>query len=194
MIPYLTIENIKIKKDQEIANELGKYFSQVGKNYAKKAGISKTGIDEYLMKIRMNQNSIFLLPTTQEEIKRLIEKLPNKTSSGYDRINNIVLKEIKEIICVPLASLFNRSLSEGKFPNCMKLAEIIPLYKGGNTSAPSNYRPISLLVTVSKLLEKIMYKRVYQFLVETNQLYSSQYGFRSQHSCDHAINELLVPS
>ena len=191
VIPYLTIDNIKIKKDQEIANELGKYFSQVGKNYARKVGASKTGIDDYLMRIRMCQKSIFLVPTTQEEIKRLIEKLPNKTSSGYDRINNIVLKELKEIICVPLTSLFNRSLAEGKFPNCMKLAEIVPLHKGGNTSAPNNYRPISLLITVSKLLEKIMYKRVYQFLVETNQLYSSQYGFRSQHSCDHAINELL---
>ena len=139
----------------------------------------------------MCQDSIFLAPTNQEEIKRLIEKLPNKTSSGYDRINNIILKELKDIISVPLVQLFNRSLLEGKFPDCMKLAEIVPLHKGGATSAPNNYRPISLLVTVSKLLEKIMYRRVYKFLTDTNQLYSSQYGFRSNHSCDHAINELL---
>ena len=98
---------------------------------------------------------------------------------------------MKDIICTPLANLFNRSLTEGKFPSCMKLAEIVPLHKGGPPNVPNNYRPISLLITVSKLLEKIMYKRVYNFLSDTNQLYSSQYGFRSQHSCDHAINELL---
>ena len=188
VIPHLTIEAIKITQDREIANELGKYFSQVGKNYANKVGPPKTGIDEYLSKIRMCQDSIFLVPTNHEEVRRLIEKLPNKTSSGYDRINNIILKELKDIICIPLAKLFNRSLTEGKFPNCMKLAEIVLLHKGGMTNLPNNYRPISLLMTMSKLLEKIMYKRVYKFLMDTNQLYSSQYGFRSQHSCDHAIN------
>ena len=102
-----------------------------------------------------------------------------------------ILKEIVDSICSPLASLCNRSLAEGKFPECMKLAEIVPLHKGGKTTLPNNYRPISLLITTSKLLEKIMYKRVYNFLSETNQFYSSQYGFRSRHSCDQAINELL---
>ena len=191
VIPYLTIENIKIVGDQEIANELGKYFSQVGKKFANKVGASKKNIDEYLEKIRMCKSSIFLTPTSPLEIKRLIEKLPRKTSLGYDRISNIILKEIVDNICSPLASLCNRSLAEGKFPDCMKLAEIVPLHKGGKTTVPNNYRPISLLITISKLLEKIMYKRVYNFLSETNQFYSSQYGFRSRHSCDHAINELL---
>ena len=156
-----------------------------------KVGPPKTGIDDYLRKIRMCQDSIFLAPTTGEEIRRLIEKLPNKTSSSYDRINNIILKELKDIICLPVAKFFNRSMTEGKFPECMKLAEVVPLHKGGKTNIPNNYRPISLLMTLSKILEKIMYKRVYTFLIDTNQLYSSQYGFRSQHSCDHAINELL---
>ena len=191
MIPYLTLEKIKITQNQDIANQLGKYFSQVGKTFARKVGQSKTSIDEYLRKIRMCQESIFLTPTSIEETKRLIEKLPNKTSAGYDRINNLVLKELKDVICQPLTKLFNRSLVEGKFPDCMKLAEVVPLHKGGKTNLPNNYRSISLLITISKLLEKIMYKRVYNFLTKTNQLYSSQYGFRSQHSCDHAINELL---
>ena len=158
VIPYLTIENIQIVENQAIANELGKYFSRVGKQFASKVGPSKRNIDEYLEKIRMCQTSIFLTPTSETEIKRLIEKLPNKTSSGYDRINNIILKEIVDSISSPLASLCNRSLSEGKFPECMKLAEVVPLHKGGKTTIPNNYRPISLLITISKLLEKIMYK------------------------------------
>ena len=191
MIPYLTTEKIRITKDQEIADQLGKYFSQVGKTFARKVGPSKTSIDSYLERIRLCQKSIFLNPTSEDEVKRLIEQLPHKTSSGYDRISNIILKELKDIISYPLQRLFNRSLLEGKFPDCMKLAEVIPLHKGGKTYLSSNYRPISLLLTISKILEKIMYKRVYKFLDDTNQLYSSQYGFRSQHSCDQAINELL---
>ena len=73
----------------------------------------------------------------------------------------------------------------------MKLAEVIPLYKKGNPHHTENYRPISLLITLSKVLEKIIYSRVYTFLKETGQIYRSQYGFRHKHSCKHAIAELV---
>ena len=73
----------------------------------------------------------------------------------------------------------------------MKNAEVIPLYKNKEKDLCINYRPILLLMTMSKLLEKIVYKRTYDFLVTTGQLYSSQYGFRSKHSCENAISELV---
>ena len=73
----------------------------------------------------------------------------------------------------------------------MKKAEVVPLYKGGDRLTASNYRPISLLLTISKLLEKLVYKRVYNFLTDCNQIYQSQYGFRSNHSCEQAVSELL---
>ena len=73
----------------------------------------------------------------------------------------------------------------------MKLAEVVPLYKGKSRLEPGNYRPISLLPTISKILEKIMYKRTYNFLTENNQFYHSQYGFRVKHSCEHAIGDLI---
>ena len=87
--------------------------------------------------------------------------------------------------------IFNESLNNGIFPEIMKLAEVVPLHKGKEKSEKSNYRPISLLLTISKILEKIMYARTYSFLIETNQLYQSQYGFRKRHSCEHAIGELV---
>ena len=80
---------------------------------------------------------------------------------------------------------------EGKFPDMMKLAEIVPLYKSKEMYLLNNYRPISLLITISKLLEKIMYARTYSFLQTTGQLYESQYGFRKGHSCEYAISELI---
>ena len=72
----------------------------------------------------------------------------------------------------------------------MKIAEIIPLYKGKKWDEVVNYRPISLLMTISKLLEKIIYICVYSFLEDHNILYDSQYGFRSKRSCNQAITEL----
>ena len=73
----------------------------------------------------------------------------------------------------------------------MKAADVSPLHKNKERHVVTNYRPISLLITISKILEKEVYSRVYNFLVETDQLYQSQYGFRSGHSCQNAISELI---
>ena len=73
----------------------------------------------------------------------------------------------------------------------MKKADVVPLYKANDQQETNNYRPISLLLTLSKLLEKIMYKRTYSFLETNNQIYKSQYGFRTSHSCENAICELV---
>ena len=73
----------------------------------------------------------------------------------------------------------------------MKLADVFPLHKGKEKFLPTNYRPISLLLTISKELEKLIYTRTYSFLNECNQLYVSQYGFRNNHSCENAVSELV---
>ena len=87
----------------------------------------------------------------------MVENLPNKSSSGWDDINNVLLKEIADPIIAPLVDLFNESISKGEFPECMKLAEVVPLHKGKEMYLADNYRPISLLLTLSKMLEKIVY-------------------------------------
>ena len=134
---------------------------------------------------------VFLSPTNCADITQLISNLPNKTSSRHDQLNNKLLKEIKTELAVPLSIIFNYSLSTGCFPTKMKYAEVVPLYKSKSKLEPSNYRPISLLITISKILEKKMYSRTYKFLDENNQIYRSQYGFRAKHSCEHAIGELV---
>ena len=130
-------------------------------------------------------------PTNRSEIVSLIHKLPNKTSTGYDDISNVMLKELHTSIVDPLTLIFNKSLAEGCFPDMMELADVVPLYKSKEHYLTNNYRPISLLITVFKLLEKIMYTRTYTFLTATNQLYTGQYGFRKHHSCENAICELV---
>ena len=130
-------------------------------------------------------------PTNKTEIERLIEKLPNKKSRGHDDISNLLLKKIKSSISYPLEIIFNKSLLEGSFPEMMKQADVTPLHKSKEKYMVNNYRPISLLLTISKVLEKIVYTRTYNFLCNSNQLYQSQYGFRTEHSCENAICELV---
>ena len=76
-------------------------------------------------------------------------------------------------------------------PNIMKIADVIPLHKSKSKEETNNFRPISLLITMSKILEKVIHKHTYNFLEKTDQIFKSQYGFRSKHSCELAVNELL---
>ena len=103
----------------------------------------------------------------------------------------MLLKQIFSCIEVPLHSIINRSLLEGCFPSSMKIVEVIPLFKNKDRKLCTNYRPISLLLTISKILEKIVYSRTYDFLNNTHQIFDSQYGFQKKHSCEHAIQELI---
>ena len=116
--------------------------------------------------------------------------MPHKVSYGHDRISNSMLKNLCTSISYPLQVIFNQSIDQGVFPSKMKLAEVIPLHKGKEHDQVINYRPISLLITISKLLEKIIYKRVYKFLDAPSILFDSQYGFRTKQSCSQAIAEL----
>ena len=86
--------------------------------------------------------------------------------------------------------IFNLSPKSGIFPQNMKLAEILPLYKKGERYYMEYYRPISLLITVSKLLEECIYSRIYRFLDKHNIFYEKQYGFHSKNSCEQAIQDL----
>ena len=94
----------------------------------------------------------------------MIVSLLYKTSSGHDGISNILLKALNEIISYPLSILFNQSLNQGVFPDLMKHAEVIPLYKGQQQDLVINYHPISLLMTISKLLENLCIVECTNFL------------------------------
>ena len=106
-------------------------------------------------------------------------------------INNKLLKTIKDEVSKPLEIIYNLSVKYGIFNDEMKLAEVVPLYKEKSRLDAGNYQPISLLITLSKILEKILYARTYNFLNDNNQIYYSNYGFRAKHSCENVISELV---
>ena len=191
LIDSLKIDNIEYYDSSSISNNLCKYFATVGENLSAKIPKPKKTIASYLSKIQRNNNSLFLTPTSPLEISKLIDNLPQKHSSGNDNISNIILKRLKPCLLEPITIIFNESVTTGTFPSRKKSADIFPLFKSKERNLPTNYQPISLLLTISKLLEKIIYKRTYSFLSSTNQLYHSQYSFRNNHSCKNAVSELI---
>ena len=190
-IDYLCVNGIKEYTGEQIANTLARYFANVGETFANKVPKSSQSISNYLELLQKNSESLFFAPCSTEEIRKIIASLPAKRSCGSDNISNVLLKEIAPILCKPLSIITNQSMHTGIFPDLMKLAEVVPLYKSKSRENETNYRPISLPTTMSKVVEKVVYERVYQFLVKTGQICETQYGFRPKHSCEHAIAQVI---
>ena len=150
-IDYLRIDGIKEYDAKRILNSLAKYFSNVGRQFAEKILKPRKSIDLYLKKLQSNHKSLYLDLCNATEVKELINMLPLKNSHGHDNISNIMLKTIVNEIVAPLVMLINQSMSQGQFPMMMKLTEVVPLFKSKDRSKETNYRPISLLTTMSKI-------------------------------------------
>ena len=116
--------------------------------------------------------------------------MTNGKAVGPYSIPIFVLKILSEHKAAPLCDIINYSFSNGIFPDMMKLAKVIPLYKKNSPEDPSNYRPISLLSVFSKITEKLMHTRFYNFLEQHNVLYLLQFGFRRKNSTLHALISL----
>ena len=98
---------------------------------------------------------------------------------------------LQVLVRVSLTMLINKSIEYGTYPSKLKLAKVIPIYKSGDESDPSNYRPISLLSIFNRIFEKMMYNRLKSFIEKCNILHDSQYGFREKRSTEHAILDII---
>ena len=137
-----------------------------------------------------NQQSMYMFKTNPFEVSKLISKLNNKKSSGFDDLSAKFLKLCSPYISAPLANIFNTSIYNGIYPELLKTARVTPIYKKGVKSDPGNYRPISVLSQVNKLFEKILHKRLYKYLTKFKILYEYQFGFREGHSTTQALTEI----
>ena len=133
-------------------------------------------------------NSIYLNPTSPEEIFKVIRTIKPSRSCGPDNISNELLKQINSAICTPISCLINKSLETGTVPTSMKIAKVIPVYKSKAKNTFTNYRPISLLPNISKILEKIVHIQLYHFLELHNVLFTNQFGFRPNHTTTDAVS------
>ena len=181
---------VKTNKN-DIVEEFNKYFVNVAKNIHASIPTCNKYYSDYLKKHVVINKNIFFSPVAPEDIQQICNKMKLKTSVGYDNVSNKLMKETVEFISKPLAHIFNQSMSSGTFPNKLKTAKVIPLYKSGDKHLLNNYRPISILPAFSKLLEKIIANKLVKFLEENKMIYEHQYGFRKQHCTIHPIIHML---
>ena len=169
----------------QIANTFNSYFSSVGETLQSKIHSSHISFRKYLK--NPNVHSFFVSPTDSTEVSNLISGLKNGKASGPNSIPTTVLKHLNSDISIILAKLFNLSFSTGVFPDILKTSSVLPLFKKDSKLICGNYRPISLLSNISKLLEELMYSRLYSFLNIFNCITELQIGFRANHSTSHAL-------
>jgi len=174
----------------KIANGFCSFYTGLGKNLAAKIPIVNKKYSDYLPE--RSEKSFFIAPTNEFEIYKIIGNLKPKKSASDDGISNLLIKKLREVIVIPLTIIINKTIETGIVPDIFKVAKIIPIYKSKQKDLFINYRPISILPSFSKIMEKILHKRLYQFINSNNMLYASQYGFRSKHSTGHAISEFYT--
>lgn len=138
-----------------------------------------------------NHNLKFFPPATTEEVKKSIKSLKLSSSAGVDGISSKMLKFCENELSHPLTNIINKSMAQGHFPTKMKISKVYPLHKNGSKSKTQNFRPISLVPTVSKLLEKIVLTRLFNHLVSYNLLPVRQHGFLAGKSTTTALTELI---
>jgi hypothetical protein len=167
-----------------IANKFNQYFTNIGNNLAE--NIPATDLDPLSYIPSSITESIYLCDVDQLEVTKIINSLKN-ASAGCDGVHAKVVKESYSLFIEPLVHVLNLSIRQGFFPNSMKVAKVIPLYKSGDASKISNYRPVSILPLFSKILERLMYNRLKSFIDRHKILYKYQFGFRKNHSSNMAL-------
>ena len=180
----VTVNGEQITNPEECLNN---HFINVGKlisnnfpttnNYKKYCGQS-------------NMNSLFLQPVSAIEIINATNSLKRKSSSGCDNIpTSVVMSTIGSIIDV-VTFLVNKIFENGVFPQCLKKAKVVPLQKIKNSNDVTNFRPISMLPAFSKIIEKVIQRRLIKFIEDNQILSTKQFGFRPKYSTELAITKL----
>ena len=187
-----TGSSTKSNQENDIsADEFNTYFSNIAKQLVSKIPKTDRNPTENLHSLNQINLNFKFREVSFSEIRNILDNLKNKNSRDIFGLSIKLIKSIKNLIIVPLTKLLNVCLRQSVFPNILKKALVIPIYKNGDKNDPSNYRPISLLPILSKVLEKVMAVQIVEFFEGTNCFYERQYGFRKGKSTTMAILNLI---
>ena len=178
-IPTMLDGHSVISEDQEKAELFNDYF------------INQTHLDENCptpLLTKKTNNSLLEIVLTEQDIIEAIQALKPGKSAGMDEIHNKVLKQCAQSLSYPLCELFNKSLREGIYPDLWKLANVVPIYKKGDRKDKKNYRPVSLLSCLGKLMERCVFKHLFKYLTTNNIITVLQSGFKPG---DSTINQMI---
>ena len=177
-IPVLSHNASSAHNDNDKANMLNNFFSQCFNT--KLHPLTPRDCHRFTTSGECPENIL----CTEEEIIHLLQNIDASKSSGPDRISCQMLKGTAHSVAPSITKLFNMSMTLGCFPQTWKLSNVVPIPKSANNTSPTNYRPISLLSVLSKLLERHMYSQITSHLETHHHLSTSQWGFQSGRSTE----------
>ena len=182
-----------IKDSQANSKNFNSYYAKIGKDTNESVGPSKHEPGYYLRKSRArNEQSIFLSDVSSDDVINACKILNPKNSTDPSGFKQSVVLQDAGILAHVLAHLVNCSIETGTCPSNSKLARVIPIYKEkGSRHLYENYRPISLLSAFSKIIERLIYDKIFSFLVRYEILFDSQFGFRRGHNTTHATLDFV---
>ena len=189
-IKEIKVQNKIISDSSDICNSFNEFFINIGPNLASNIKPSKdVHYKSYLKKVISSSFHFDLV--NEEDVMKTVKSLKSKNSAGFDGISTNLLKILIPAVIKPLTLIINQSLATGIFPDKLKTAKVVPLFKKDDCLIMDNYRPVSLLTSISKVFEKIAHNQISSYLKENKLLYKSQYGFRDEHSTELASLELI---
>ena len=172
--------------DLSISNCFNNYFTSVADKILKERKyVGRKSHRDYLQ--NSLPNSFVIRECDRLEVETIIATIDRRKATGPNSIPTDILSMLKSDISTHLSKIFNLSLLTGVYPDKLKISKTIPIFKKGDHHLPSNYRPISLLSNINKILEKIMFNRTYDFLDKYKCIYDLQFGFRKKYSVNHAL-------
>lgn len=184
-------ELLNLKKTPiESANFANDYFANIGKKLAQGYVFTNNDTSTYLQSLTSHSHSFVLLQTDHDEVKDVIMNLRTDSAPGWDNIPIRFLKLALSEVLPVITHLVNICFDKGIFPDPLKQSIITPVYKGGDRDSINNYRPISVLPAISKILEKLLNKRLLNYLEKFKILSPSQFGFRKGISTEGAVSAL----
>ena len=163
---------------QEKANQFNEFFCNIGKSKNHNPDESQN----FSSPVDSSQANFNFNPENTTKIEKLIEKLKDKTATGYDYLDVRLIKDLKKVIAPILTKLINLGNEVKKFPNCLKRAIIKPIHKSEDPNNISNYRPIALLPILSKIFERAATDQIMEFLIKNLLLTRTQHAYLKNHS------------
>jgi signal recognition particle subunit SEC65 len=173
-----------------IANHFNSFFTKIGKDISNSIQPVQKQPEDYIQYDHVFPN-LNLTNTTPEHVKKVINSLAPKSSCDVQGVSTKMVKFVGSAIALPLSHIFNLSLNSGKFPTPLKQCRVIPIFKSGDSEECDNYRPISLLSSISKVLEKIVAEKLTHHLIENDLLYLHQYGFLPNRSTEQNLIQIV---
>jgi hypothetical protein len=190
-VDRITVNDTKITDNKTMANEFNKFFTNIGVQISESVPPTEIQPEDYLTPM-MNTPNLNLNGIGPNQVVDIIKLLSPKKSLDIDGISTYLISKIAHEVSVPLAHIFSLSIQEGIFPDRLKTSRTVPIFKAGNPELCDNYRPIALLSSLSKILEKIVSIQLVNHLDINKLIYKHQYGFQqnksTEHNLIHAVN------